>query len=49
MEWKSNGIIPAAPLPAINSSITSIYSDYNFPLWEYHVTFPVPGNGTTII
>jgi hypothetical protein len=35
-------------LPAIDSSITSIYSDYNFPLWEYQVTFPVPGNGTTI-
>ena len=45
---ENNGIVPAAPLPAIDSSITSIYSDYNFPLWEYQVTFPVPGNGTTI-
>jgi type IV pilus assembly protein PilW len=45
---EANGIIPAAPSPAINDSITSIYSDYNFPLWEYDVTFPVPGNGTTV-
>jgi hypothetical protein len=40
----SNGVegaavIPAAPAPAINDSITSIYADYNFPLWEYNVTF----------
>ena len=44
----SNGVegaavIPAAPAPAINDSITSIYADYNFPLWEYNVTFrPAP-------
>jgi prepilin-type N-terminal cleavage/methylation domain-containing protein len=45
---EANAIVPAAPPPAINDSITSIYTDYNFPLWEYNVTFPVPGNGTSI-
>jgi prepilin-type N-terminal cleavage/methylation domain-containing protein len=45
---EANAVVPAAPAPAINDSITSIYSDYNFPLWEYNVTFPVPGNGTSI-
>jgi prepilin-type N-terminal cleavage/methylation domain-containing protein len=45
---EANGIVPAAPSPAINDSITSVYSDYNFPLWEYDITFPVPGSGTTI-
>jgi prepilin-type N-terminal cleavage/methylation domain-containing protein len=45
---EGNAVVPAAPPPAINDSITSIYADYNFPLWEYDVTFPVPGNGTAI-
>ena len=40
-------VIPAAPAPAINDSITSIYADYNFPLWEYNVTF-VGGTGGSI-
>jgi prepilin-type N-terminal cleavage/methylation domain-containing protein len=49
----SNGVeasasIPAAPAPAVNDSITVIYCDYNFPLWEYNVTFPVGPNGTQI-
>jgi prepilin-type N-terminal cleavage/methylation domain-containing protein len=40
----SNGVeggaaIPAAPAPAINDSVTSIYCDYNFPLFEYLITF----------
>jgi type IV pilus assembly protein PilW len=39
----SNGVeagasIPAAPAPTINDSVTSIYCDYNFPLFEYQVT-----------
>jgi prepilin-type N-terminal cleavage/methylation domain-containing protein len=44
---EANAAIPAAPA-AINDSVTSIYADYNFPLWEFNVTFPVPGNGTSI-
>jgi prepilin-type N-terminal cleavage/methylation domain-containing protein len=43
---EANAVVPAAP-GAINDSITSIYADYNFPLFEYNVTF-VPGNGTGI-
>jgi hypothetical protein len=45
---EGNAVIPAAPAPAINDSITSIYADYNFPLWEYNVSFTVPGNGGSI-
>jgi prepilin-type N-terminal cleavage/methylation domain-containing protein len=41
---EANAVVPAAP-GAINDSVTSIYADYNFPLFEYSVTF-VPGNGT---
>lgn len=44
---EANAVIPAAPA-AINDSITSIYADYNFPLFEYDVTFPVIGSGATI-
>ncbi|MGC1452518.1 MAG: prepilin-type N-terminal cleavage/methylation domain-containing protein [Candidatus Sulfotelmatobacter sp.] len=42
---EANAVIPAAPAPAINDSITSIYADYNFPLWEYNVTF---AGGTSV-
>jgi len=45
---EANAVVPSAPPPAINDSITSIYADYNFPLWEYNVTFTVPGNGGSI-
>ena len=45
---EGNAVIAAAPPPIINDSITVIYADYNFPLWEYDVTFPVPGNGGSI-
>jgi hypothetical protein len=45
---EANAVVPSAPAPAINDSITAIYADYNFPLWEYNVTFTVPGNGTGI-
>jgi prepilin-type N-terminal cleavage/methylation domain-containing protein len=45
---ENNAVIPAAPPPVINDSITSIYADYNFPLYEYDVTFTVPGNGGQI-
>jgi prepilin-type N-terminal cleavage/methylation domain-containing protein len=46
---EANAIVAAAPPPIINDSITVIYSDYNFPLWEYDVTFPTPGDGTNIV
>jgi prepilin-type N-terminal cleavage/methylation domain-containing protein len=41
-------VIPAAPAPAINDSVTLIYCDYNFPLFEYNVTFPTAPNGALI-
>jgi len=44
---EANAVIPAAPAPAINDSITSIYCDYNFPLWEFNITF-VGGAGGSI-
>jgi type IV pilus assembly protein PilW len=31
-------VIPSAPAPAINDSITVVYCDYNFPLFNYNVT-----------
>ncbi|HLZ39608.1 MAG TPA: prepilin-type N-terminal cleavage/methylation domain-containing protein [Candidatus Sulfotelmatobacter sp.] len=45
---EANAVIPAAPPPIINDSITVIYADYNFPLWEYDITFPTPNDGTNI-
>jgi prepilin-type N-terminal cleavage/methylation domain-containing protein len=45
---EANAVVPAAPPPVINDSITSIYADYNFPLYEYDVTFTVPGSGGQI-
>ncbi len=45
---ENNAVVAAAPPPIINDSITVIYADYNFPLWEYDVTFPTPGNGGLI-
>lgn len=49
----SNGVeaaavIAAAPPPVRNDSITVVYADYNFPLWEYDVTFPTAPNGSSI-
>ncbi len=44
---QGNATIPAAPGQP-NSSITLIYADYNFPLWEYNVTFPTSPDGTSI-
>jgi len=40
-------VITSAPA-AVNDSITSIYCDYNFPLFEYNVTFPLAPDGTQI-
>jgi len=45
---EANAVIAAAPPPVINDSITVIYADFNFPLSEYDVTFPVPGDGGAI-
>jgi type II secretory pathway pseudopilin PulG len=39
--------IPAAPAPAVNDSITVVYCDYNFPLFEYEVS-AIAANGTSI-
>jgi prepilin-type N-terminal cleavage/methylation domain-containing protein len=44
---QGNAVIPAAStIP--NDSITVIYADYAFPLFEYNVTFPTAPNGTSI-
>lgn len=46
---EGGAVIPAAPAPAINDSITVIYCDYNTPyLFEYNVAFTVPGSGGSI-
>lgn len=45
---ENNAVVAAAPPPVVNDSITVIYADYNFPLWEYDITFPTPGNGGAI-
>lgn len=45
---ENNAVVAAAPPPIINDSITVVYADYNFPLWEYDITFPTPGNGGAI-
>jgi prepilin-type N-terminal cleavage/methylation domain-containing protein len=44
---EGNAVIPAAPAPVFSDSVTSIYADYNFPLWEYNVAFTA-ANGTLI-
>jgi type IV pilus assembly protein PilW len=44
---QGNAVIPAAPGQP-NDSITVIYADYNFPLFEYNVTFPTAPTGTSI-
>ncbi len=44
---EANAVIPAAPA-ARSSSISVVYADFNFPLNEYNVTFPVGGNGTSV-
>jgi prepilin-type N-terminal cleavage/methylation domain-containing protein len=44
---QGSATIPAAP-SQVNDSITVIYADYNFPLFEYDVTFPTGPTGTQI-
>lgn len=41
---QGGAIVPAAPA-AVNDAITVIYADYNFPLWEYSMTFQSGSNG----
>jgi prepilin-type N-terminal cleavage/methylation domain-containing protein len=43
-----NNAVIAATSGQPNDSITVIYADYNFPLWEYNVTFPPAPNGNQI-
>ncbi len=40
--------VPAAPAPAVNDSVTVIYADYNFPLWEYNVYFASSTSGANV-
>ena len=35
---QGGAVVPSAPAPAINDSITVVYCDYNFPLFNYNVT-----------
>jgi prepilin-type N-terminal cleavage/methylation domain-containing protein len=43
---QNNAVIPNAP-GQINSSITSIYCDYNFPLDAFKITVPAAGGGAS--
>jgi prepilin-type N-terminal cleavage/methylation domain-containing protein len=40
--------IPAAPAPAVNDSVTVVYCDYNFPLFEYNVAPNATGTSITL-
>lgn len=44
---QGNAVIPATP-GRRNDSITVIYADYNFPLWQYFVSFPSTANALTV-
>jgi prepilin-type N-terminal cleavage/methylation domain-containing protein len=44
---EANAVIPSAP-GTRSSSISVVYADFNFPLNEYNVTFPVGSNGTSV-
>jgi hypothetical protein len=37
---QGGAVIAAAPAPAVNDSITSIYCDYNFPMTNFTFAFP---------
>jgi prepilin-type N-terminal cleavage/methylation domain-containing protein len=37
---QGGAVITAAPAPAVNDSITSIYCDYNFPMTNFTFAFP---------
>jgi prepilin-type N-terminal cleavage/methylation domain-containing protein len=44
---EASAVISAAPA-AINDSVTVIYCDYNFPLWEYNVNFTSATSGANV-
>lgn len=41
-------VVPAAPAPAVNDSVTVVYADYNFPLWEYNMNFTSAASGANV-
>ena len=45
---QGNAVVPQAPPPAIDDSITVAYADYNFPLWEYNVQFATNTNISSV-
>jgi prepilin-type N-terminal cleavage/methylation domain-containing protein len=45
---ENNAVITSAPAPAVNDSVTVVYCDFNFPLWEYNVTFNAGTNGGAV-
>lgn len=45
---EANAVITAAPAPAINDSITVIYCDYNFPMWEFNLKFTSATSGVNM-
>jgi type IV pilus assembly protein PilW len=46
---EGGAVVPAAPAPAVNDAVTVAYCDYNFPLYEYNVTFTgANGGGITL-
>jgi len=45
---EGNAVIPAAPAPAVNDSITVVYTDYNFPLNEYNMYFSSATSGANV-
>lgn len=45
---EGNAVIPAVPAPAFSDSITVVYADYNFPLWEYNMYFVAGSNGGSV-
>jgi hypothetical protein len=44
---QGNAVILSAP-GKVNDSITVVYADYNFPLFQYIVTFPLNPDGTQV-
>lgn len=45
---EANAVVPSAPAPAVNDSITVVYVDYNFRLDQWNVKFTTSGSGTGI-
>jgi len=45
---EGSAVITAAPAPAVNDSVTLIYTDYNFPLNEYNMYFTSATSGANV-